>query len=121
MIALTMEKLIFFSLHAGYAGMIETLVALAIAREVAARKADGRAARVEGVLAPFTLEAVAESTGVEAGKLADLIVVEGNPLADLRRSEYVAYVMLGGRLYDARTMNEVGNHPNERGPFFWER
>jgi molybdopterin-containing oxidoreductase family iron-sulfur binding subunit len=50
----------------------ETLVALAIAREVAARKADGRAARVEGVLAPFTLEAVAESTGVEAGKLADL-------------------------------------------------
>jgi molybdopterin-containing oxidoreductase family iron-sulfur binding subunit len=50
----------------------ETLVALAVAREVAARKADGRAARVEAVLAPFTIEVVAEATGVEADKLRDL-------------------------------------------------
>ncbi len=50
----------------------ETLIALALAREVAARKADGRAARVEAVLAPFTIEGVAEATGVGEDKLRDL-------------------------------------------------
>ena len=50
----------------------ESLVALAVAREVAARKADGRAARVEAVLAPFTIDGVAEATGVEADKLRSL-------------------------------------------------
>ncbi len=50
----------------------ETLVALAVAREVAARKAGGRAARVESVLAPYTIEAVAEATDVPADKLQDL-------------------------------------------------
>jgi molybdopterin-containing oxidoreductase family iron-sulfur binding subunit len=50
----------------------ESLVALALAREVAARKADGRAARVEAALAPFTIDSVAEATGVEADKLRSL-------------------------------------------------
>jgi len=50
----------------------ESLVALGVAREVAARKADGRAARVEAALAPFTIDSVAEATGVEADKLRNL-------------------------------------------------
>jgi hypothetical protein len=29
--------------------------------------------------------------------------------------------MLNGRLYDAATMNEIGNHPRNRKPFYWER
>ena len=33
---------------------------------------------------------------VTAGKWADLIAVEGNPLDDVRRLETVAYVMKGG-------------------------
>jgi len=28
--------------------------------------------------------------------------------------------MVNGRLYDAATMNQVGNHPRERGPLWWE-
>ncbi len=28
--------------------------------------------------------------------------------------------MVNGRLYDARTMDEVGNHPQKRGKFWWE-
>jgi hypothetical protein len=28
--------------------------------------------------------------------------------------------MVNGRLYDAATMNQVGNHPKERGPLWWE-
>lgn len=58
---------------------------------------------------------------VETGKLADLIIIDGNPLENLRDTEHVVYTMVNGRLYDASTMNEIGNHPRERLPFWWEQ
>lgn len=57
---------------------------------------------------------------LEPGKLADVIVIEGNPLADIRQSDKVTYTMVNGRLYDAATMNEIGNRPRERSRFWWE-
>ena len=57
---------------------------------------------------------------IEPGKLADIIVIDGNPLTDIRRSEYVAYTMLNGRLYEVKTMNEVGRKM-PRKPLFFER
>lgn len=44
---------------------------------------------------------------IEVGKLADLILIDGNPLADIRESEKVAFVMVSGKLYDAKTMGEL--------------
>ena len=58
---------------------------------------------------------------IEAGKLADLIVVEGNPLEDIRDSERVKYTMINGRLFDSRTLEEIGNHPRRRAKFYFER
>jgi imidazolonepropionase-like amidohydrolase len=58
---------------------------------------------------------------LEVGKLADLVVIDGNPLEDIYLSDDVRYVMVNGRIFDAATMNEVGNHPSERMPFWWER
>ena len=57
---------------------------------------------------------------LEAGKLADLIVMERNPLENIRNSEFISHVMLNGRLYDAATMNEVGGRQRKRAPFYWE-
>lgn len=54
------------------------------------------------------------------GKLADLVVLERDPLENIRHSESVRYVMLNGRLYDAWTLDELGNHPRPRGKLFWE-
>ncbi|WP_372639119.1 amidohydrolase family protein, partial [Fodinibius sp.] len=62
-----------------------------------------------------------ELGSIEEGKLADLIVIDGNPLEDIRSTEQVAYTMVNGRLYDSATMNEIGNHPGKRLPFWWER
>jgi imidazolonepropionase-like amidohydrolase len=63
----------------------------------------------------------ADIGSLEAGKLADLIVIDGNPLADIRQSEKVLYTVVNGRVYDAATMNEMGNHPRQRPKYWWER
>ena len=54
-------------------------------------------------------------------KLADLLVLDRNPLENIRNSETVGMVMLNGRLYDARTLNEIGNHPKQRPPLWFDK
>jgi imidazolonepropionase-like amidohydrolase len=63
----------------------------------------------------------AEIGSLEVGKLADLVVIDGDVLADIRTSDRVTHVMLNGRLYDSATMDEVGATPKKRRPFFFER
>jgi imidazolonepropionase-like amidohydrolase len=58
---------------------------------------------------------------IEKGKLADLIVLDRNPLENIRNTESISMVMMNGRLYDAKTLNEVGNQPRERQKLYWER
>ncbi|HEX2630489.1 MAG TPA: amidohydrolase family protein, partial [Chitinophagaceae bacterium] len=57
---------------------------------------------------------------LQVGKLADLIVLDKNPLDNIRNTESIKYTMVNGRLYDAETMNEVGNANKPRTKFFWE-
>ena len=56
---------------------------------------------------------------IEVGKLADMMIVDGDVLTDIRRSEYVSYTVINGRIYDAATMNEVGSK-TKRPAFFFE-
>lgn len=58
---------------------------------------------------------------LEKGKRADLVVLNANPLENIRNSDKVHAVMVNGRLYDAATMDEIGNHPKKRSSFPWER
>jgi len=57
---------------------------------------------------------------LEPGKLADLVVIDGNPLADIRQSDRISQVMQNGRLYDAMTMNQLAPVAKTRKPLFFE-
>ncbi|MDT0621936.1 amidohydrolase family protein [Croceitalea vernalis] len=61
-----------------------------------------------------------EIGSLKVGKLADLIVLDKNPLENIRNTETVKYTMVNGRLFDTDTMNEIGNTQENRGKFYWE-
>ena len=56
---------------------------------------------------------------IEVGKLADMAVIKGDVLNDMKLSEYVTYTVLNGRVYESATMNELGSK-QKRKPFFFE-
>jgi Tol biopolymer transport system component/imidazolonepropionase-like amidohydrolase len=58
---------------------------------------------------------------LEVGKLADLIVLDRNPLENIRNTNSVRYVMKNGELYEADTLNMIW--PQQRPlpkQFWWE-
>jgi imidazolonepropionase-like amidohydrolase len=58
---------------------------------------------------------------VKVGKLADLVILTENPLENIENTQTVEMVMINGRLYDADSMNEIGNRSKKRLPFWWEQ
>lgn len=57
---------------------------------------------------------------IERGKLADLLVVDGNPLVDIRTTDDVAYVVLNGRVLEGGTLNETVTGDRTLAPFYWQ-
>ena len=52
--------------------------------------------------------------------MADLVVLDRNPLEDIRNTNSVRYVMKNGRLYDGNTLDEV--YPRKRpARFYWQQ
>jgi len=70
---------------------------------------------------PATSLGYAKDVGsLEPGKLADLVVLDADPTADIRNSDKIYRVMLGGRLYDPATMDEVVTGTRKRAPYWWQ-
>jgi hypothetical protein len=48
-----------------------------------------------------------ELGSIDAGKFADLLILDADPSTDIRNSKAIDQVMKGGRLYDADTLDEL--------------
>ena len=99
--------------------------------ELWAQAGSGAAAGLTGMSPIDTLRAAtivaAEKIGfgadlgtIEPGKLADLVVLGADPLADIRNTARIQWVIKNGQLYDAESMRQEWPEPKPLPPFFWK-
>jgi imidazolonepropionase-like amidohydrolase len=56
---------------------------------------------------------------IEVGKLADLVILDANPLDDIRNTNVIDRVMMNGRLFDAGTLSEQWPRQRDIEPMWW--
>ncbi|MEX0287827.1 MAG: amidohydrolase family protein [Flavobacteriaceae bacterium] len=57
---------------------------------------------------------------LEAGKLADIVVMDKNPLENLRNTNSLSYVVKNGRVYNADNLDEVWPKEQKSETFYWQ-
>ncbi|MBJ90629.1 MAG: amidohydrolase [Woeseia sp.] len=56
---------------------------------------------------------------IEVGKLADMVILNADPLADIRNTVKIQHVIIDGRLYDGTTLDQLWPEQKALAPFWW--
>ncbi len=58
---------------------------------------------------------------IEPGKLADLVIMDQNPLEDIRHTNTIFHVVKNGRVYDGNTLDEILPNPKKMDVSPWTK
>ncbi len=56
---------------------------------------------------------------IEQGKLADLVILNRNPLENIRNTNSVAFVINNGEVFEGETLNQIWPEKKELEPLWW--
>ena len=98
--------------HHGLAAQWEVWMAAAAMEPLGALK-------VASLYGAHFLGAEKDIGSLEVGKLADFLVLNSNPLEDIRNTLDMQYVVKGGILYDDDTLDELWPDKRPFGPYYW--
>ncbi len=78
------------------------------------------ALRVATIMGAEALGLEGDLGSIESGKLADLLIMDKNPLENIRNSNTLTHVIKNGRVYDANTLDEVAPDAKKAETFEWQ-
>lgn len=79
------------------------------------------AMRVATILGAESLGLDKELGSIETGKLADLVIMDKNPLENIRNTNTITHVVKNGRVYDGNTLDEILPTPRKLDVSSWTK